>query len=245
MITDLANTPTMSTTPTMLTMDTTPTISTIDNRRIVRARPHIPVRRSIVDTQLPIVHERPPTRVEKRTSGDVFDGTSNKKRRECQLSDEWRVRNYMRDLIYKILKEKRPHASEEWNDKIPKIAEALDDVLYCASEKFADYANPSTLKARIQTLALSVRDNANEALQNPNSGSTSGGSCSSSSGGSCSSSGGSCSSSGSDTDISGIEQILQNLHLEKESTQEGLIQSREEGVGAREEGEDEDEEGDY
>jgi hypothetical protein len=80
-----------------------------------------------------------------------------KKRREWQLCDNWRVRYYMVDLIAMLLREKRPNATKEWQDKIPRIAQRLEEAIYYQSEKFDEYANPSTLKARLQQLALSVK----------------------------------------------------------------------------------------
>jgi hypothetical protein len=109
-----------------------------------------------------------PQRKPKRVRGDESDksdkgddnnvSVGNKKRREWQLCDNWQARDYMTDLISMLLREKMPHASKEWQDKIPRIAQRLEEAIYYQSEKLAEYANPSTLKARLQQLALSVRD---------------------------------------------------------------------------------------
>lgn len=129
------------------------------------------IARGIITEKNIIEHPSPTTmnvlrvaRVEKRDRGSKSDDDTctnvtvgNKKRREWQLCDNWQVRNYMTDLISMLLREKRPNATKEWQDKIPRIAQRLEEAIYYQSEKFDEYANPSTLKARLQQLALSVR----------------------------------------------------------------------------------------
>uniref|UniRef100_A0A6C0I297 Uncharacterized protein n=1 Tax=viral metagenome TaxID=1070528 RepID=A0A6C0I297_9ZZZZ len=161
----------------------------------------------------------------------------------------WQTRNAVIDTISRLVRavhmRRHGRVTQEWELKLPQIAFRLDEIFFLKVLDgilvFEDYANVNTLMSRLQAQAREMV----AAPSHPNTGSSridgssSGGSYSSSDG-SCSSSGDSCSSSGgSDTDISDIALILQNLHLEEESAQEGIInQAREEGMGAREEGED-------
>jgi hypothetical protein len=70
----------------------------------------------------------------------------------------WEVRNYIIDCISRLLIEKRTNASQEWIDKLPRIAKRLEEVIYKQSAKLKNYAKLSTLKLRLQRLAICVKN---------------------------------------------------------------------------------------
>lgn len=120
----------------------------------------------------------------------------------------WEIRNAIIDEIMRLLRENRPNASQEWLNKIEKMAFRLDEGLYIMFPNFDEYSNMTTLRLRLQQLALSVRRSMSTNTPMPDSSSGGGGSCSSGS-----------------TEIVDINKIIQDLddfHLDGGSTQEGL-----------------------
>lgn len=64
------------------------------------------------------------------------------------------MRRVMIANIIKMLKEKKPNADEVWKKKLPDMARRLEDSLYRAARSKESYNNYSTLKQRLQEVAL-------------------------------------------------------------------------------------------
>lgn len=62
----------------------------------------------------------------------------------------------MNKRIVNLLQQRRPDASPEWYQKLPQMAKRLEEALYGEAQSFEMYNNFSTLKGRLQQLALSM-----------------------------------------------------------------------------------------
>lgn len=69
------------------------------------------------------------------------------------------IRDSMIEEIVKLLKSRRPNAAEDWNGKLPHMAKRLEDALYHEASSYEEYSERSTLKQRLQQLALSMGGN--------------------------------------------------------------------------------------
>ena len=65
-------------------------------------------------------------------------------------------RSSISDSIAKLLQMKRPDATPDWVQKLPQMAKRLEDALYHNSSSVTEYADLSTLKLRLQQLAVSM-----------------------------------------------------------------------------------------
>jgi hypothetical protein len=58
-----------------------------------------------------------------------------------------------------LLKMRRPHATDDWHEKLPHMVKRLEDALYHEADGLREYSDWNTLKLRLQTLALSMGGN--------------------------------------------------------------------------------------
>ena len=58
--------------------------------------------------------------------------------------------------IVALLQQRKPHAPEEWLKKLPQMAKRLEESLYRSAANFEAYNDVTTLKARLQQLAMSI-----------------------------------------------------------------------------------------
>ena len=66
------------------------------------------------------------------------------------------ARTSMVNHIVDLLKIRRPNATEDWTEKLPQMAKRLEDALYHSANSAAEYMDRSTLKQRLQQLALAM-----------------------------------------------------------------------------------------
>lgn len=66
------------------------------------------------------------------------------------------VKDSMVEEIVKLLKSRRPNATEDWHGKLPHMAKRLEEALYHDANSLEEYSDHSTLKHRLQQLALSM-----------------------------------------------------------------------------------------
>eukprot|EP01031_Cornospumella_fuschlensis_P053286 gene53286-65083_t len=66
------------------------------------------------------------------------------------------ARSKMIDEIIVLLRSRRPNATPDWQDKLPQMAKRLEDALYHDANTYEEYGDATTLKARLQHLALSM-----------------------------------------------------------------------------------------
>ena len=66
------------------------------------------------------------------------------------------ARNNLVEYIVELLKLRRPNATGDWADKLPQMAKRLDDALYFSANSKQEYVERSTLKHRLQQLALAM-----------------------------------------------------------------------------------------
>ncbi|KAL7549755.1 hypothetical protein ACHAWF_013022 [Thalassiosira exigua] len=58
--------------------------------------------------------------------------------------------------IVQLLRQRKPNAPQEWLNKLPQMAKRLEESLYRAAPSFEAYNNISTLKQRLQQLAMNI-----------------------------------------------------------------------------------------
>jgi hypothetical protein len=58
--------------------------------------------------------------------------------------------------IIALLQQRRPNATQDWHEKLPHMARRLESELYLQAESLTEYSDPSTLKTRLQQLALTM-----------------------------------------------------------------------------------------
>ncbi|KAG5186118.1 hypothetical protein JKP88DRAFT_151199, partial [Tribonema minus] len=71
-----------------------------------------------------------------------------------QSDDDVPHRRKILSRIVLYLHQRRPNAHPEWVEKVPLMAKRLEDALYRDAASFAEYNDMSTLRARLQQLAL-------------------------------------------------------------------------------------------
>lgn len=77
-------------------------------------------------------------------------------------------RREMIQHIVKLLKQKDKNASQEWLNKLPQMVKQLEVSLYRSAPSFEAYADTSTLKHRLQLLAMEIARKTQQAKdQNP------------------------------------------------------------------------------
>lgn len=81
-------------------------------------------------------------------------------------TDHANSRKQMSEEIIKLLKNRRPTASDDWHEKLPNMAKRLEDSLYLEANTLDEYMDPNTLKSRLQQLAMTMSHNPS---QKPNS----------------------------------------------------------------------------
>lgn len=70
--------------------------------------------------------------------------------------DDAQNRKIMIDEIVKLLQQRRPQATADWLKKLPQMAARLEEALYYEADSNEQYRDLSTLKSRLQGLALSM-----------------------------------------------------------------------------------------
>ena len=65
-------------------------------------------------------------------------------------------RDQMIDRIIQLLQQRRPNATPDWCQKLPSMARRLEDSLYWTADSFEAYNESSSLKTRLQQLALTI-----------------------------------------------------------------------------------------
>ena len=55
-----------------------------------------------------------------------------------------------------LLQQRKPNAPQEWLKKLPQMAKRLEEYLYRSAKSFEDYNDTSTLKPRLQQLAVNI-----------------------------------------------------------------------------------------
>ena len=66
------------------------------------------------------------------------------------------TRDTMIGNIIALLQQRRPNATQDWHEKLPHMARRLESELYLQAESLTEYSDPSTLKTRLQQLALTM-----------------------------------------------------------------------------------------
>lgn len=66
------------------------------------------------------------------------------------------AKDNMVEEIVKLLKSRRPNATEDWHGKLPQMAKRLEEALYHDASSFEEYNDNNTLKQRLQQLAMSM-----------------------------------------------------------------------------------------
>lgn len=63
------------------------------------------------------------------------------------------TRQYIAEQIVSLLQQRRPNASEDWQQKLPNMGRRLEDALYLKANSLEEYRDINTLKHRLQQLA--------------------------------------------------------------------------------------------
>lgn len=71
-------------------------------------------------------------------------------------SDYSASRAEMAARIITILQHRRPHANQDWQQKLPQMAKRLEEALFTQASSFDEYMEQSTTKQRLQWLAQSM-----------------------------------------------------------------------------------------
>eukprot|EP00548_Thalassiothrix_antarctica_P005641 CAMPEP_0194137570 /NCGR_PEP_ID=MMETSP0152-20130528/7459_1 /TAXON_ID=1049557 /ORGANISM="Thalassiothrix antarctica, Strain L6-D1" /LENGTH=1691 /DNA_ID=CAMNT_0038834663 /DNA_START=284 /DNA_END=5359 /DNA_ORIENTATION=- len=58
--------------------------------------------------------------------------------------------------IVQLLQQRKPNAPQEWLKKLPQMAKRLEESLYRSAKSFQEYNDTSTLKQRLQQLAVNI-----------------------------------------------------------------------------------------
>eukprot|EP01036_Dinobryon_divergens_P022197 gene22197-30437_t len=84
-------------------------------------------------------------------------------------TDHANARKLMSEEIIKLLKNRRPQATEDWHEKLPHMAKRLEDSLYLEANTLDEYMDQNTLKSRLQQLAMTMSHNPSQKpIPNPN-----------------------------------------------------------------------------
>jgi E1A/CREB-binding protein len=73
-----------------------------------------------------------------------------------QSDKDYQDRRKMIGKIVLLLQQRKPNAPQEWLKKLPQMAKRLEESLYRSAMSFDEYNDASTLKQRLQQLAVSI-----------------------------------------------------------------------------------------
>ena len=73
----------------------------------------------------------------------------------------------MQERIVRLLKERRPNATTDWQAKLPQMAKRLEEALYSNANSLDEYGDVNTLKSRLQQYAMSVGNRNAQANRTP------------------------------------------------------------------------------
>eukprot|EP01034_Spumella_vulgaris_P021671 gene21671-27712_t len=93
------------------------------------------------------------------SSSTSFVGGNKFPPKSWHTAEHGPARAAMVDEIIKLLKTRRPNATDDWHEKLPHMAKRLEDALYHEAPILDEYSDHSTLKVRLQQLALSMGGN--------------------------------------------------------------------------------------
>lgn len=115
----------------------------------------------------------------------ILSGEDEIPQSEWRRDSDINSRQEMVENIMEILQEMNENESEDWIVKLPEMVKQLEETLYRSAPSFAAYADKSTLKGRLQSLALNFaekeeqeeaqrdEDGSNDQLSSPSNGSIS------------------------------------------------------------------------
>lgn len=92
-------------------------------------------------------------------NSQVGIGNTKMVKRNWHSLDHGSTRSSMVEKIISLLKQRRPNASDDWHEKLPHMAKRLEEALYGQAEDLNQYSDTTTLKVRLQQLALSMGGN--------------------------------------------------------------------------------------
>lgn len=73
-----------------------------------------------------------------------------------QSDKDYAERRQMIAKIVHLLQQRKPNAPQEWLKKLPQMAKRLEESLYRSAKSFDEYNDASTLKNRLQQLAVNI-----------------------------------------------------------------------------------------
>lgn len=73
-----------------------------------------------------------------------------------QSDKDYQERRKMIAKIVHLLQQRKPNAPQEWLKKLPQMAKRLEESLYRSAKNFDEYNDASTLKNRLQQLAVNI-----------------------------------------------------------------------------------------
>ena len=73
-----------------------------------------------------------------------------------QSDKDYQERRKMIGKIVLLLQQRKPNAPPEWLKKLPQMAKRLEESLYRSAKSFDEYNDASTLKQRLQQLAVNI-----------------------------------------------------------------------------------------
>jgi len=73
-----------------------------------------------------------------------------------QSDKDYQERRKMIAKIVHLLQQRKPNAPQEWLKKLPQMAKRLEESLYRSAKSFEEYNDASTLKQRLQQLAVNI-----------------------------------------------------------------------------------------
>ena len=68
------------------------------------------------------------------------------------------IREFIASQIVTLLQQRRPNATEDWQQKLPSMGKRLEDALYGKANSLEEYKDTSTLKTRLQQLAQQMNN---------------------------------------------------------------------------------------
>lgn len=92
-----------------------------------------------------------------------FKPRRSKRRKKAQnakwqkVDDDLPHRRKMITRIVTLLQERKPNAPQEWARKLPQMARRLEADLYLEAGSLSEYSDFTTLKRRLQQLAMKLR----------------------------------------------------------------------------------------
>jgi E1A/CREB-binding protein len=73
-----------------------------------------------------------------------------------QSDKDYQERRKMIAKIVHLLQQRKPNAPQDWLKKLPQMAKRLEESLYRSAKSFEEYNDASTLKHRLQQLAVNI-----------------------------------------------------------------------------------------